>query len=176
MAARQLPRGAVPRRPGRPAQERRAAAVHARRAPLAAGRPRRGGVRGDPRPARGAAGRGRGLRHRHRLPGAARLASPDRAAGAGRPAGGRRGTALPALGGRAVRARRRRQRPRGHLPGGQAVGRARALRPRRGATRTTVLVRPDGYIAWATDETAPDRRAEAIRDALSQWCGRGADH
>ncbi|TDB87036.1 FAD-dependent oxidoreductase [Actinomadura sp. KC216] len=40
------------------------------------------------------------------------------------------------------------------------------------ATRTTALVRPDGYIAWATDETAPDRRAAAIRDALSQWCGQ----
>ncbi|MGI5202188.1 FAD-dependent monooxygenase [Spirillospora sp. CA-108201] len=44
-----------------------------------------------------------------------------------------------------------------------------------GATRTTVLVRPDGYIAWASDETAPDRRAAAIRDALSRWCGPGAD-
>ncbi|WUI03785.1 FAD-dependent monooxygenase [Spirillospora sp. NBC_00431] len=44
------------------------------------------------------------------------------------------------------------------------------------ATRTTALVRPDGYIAWATDETAPDRRASAIRDALDQWCGRPADH
>ncbi|MEU8123971.1 FAD-dependent monooxygenase [Spirillospora sp. NPDC049024] len=47
--------------------------------------------------------------------------------------------------------------------------------PAGGATRTTALVRPDGYIAWATDETAPDRRAAAIRDALSQWCGRPAD-
>ncbi|MES9608720.1 FAD-dependent oxidoreductase, partial [Actinomadura sp. NPDC000929] len=44
-----------------------------------------------------------------------------------------------------------------------------------GATRTTALVRPDGYIAWATDETAPDRRAAAIRDALGRWCGRGAE-
>lgn len=41
-----------------------------------------------------------------------------------------------------------------------------------GATRTTVLVRPDGYIAWACDETAPDRRAAAIREALAHWCGR----
>ncbi|MUN42163.1 FAD-dependent monooxygenase [Actinomadura litoris] len=39
------------------------------------------------------------------------------------------------------------------------------------ATRTTALVRPDGYVAWATDETAPDRRATAIRDALAHWCG-----
>ncbi|MEO3828035.1 FAD-dependent monooxygenase [Actinomadura sp. B10D3] len=44
-----------------------------------------------------------------------------------------------------------------------------------GATRTTALVRPDGYVAWATDETAPDRRAAAIRDALEHWCGRPAD-
>ncbi|TDB98386.1 FAD-dependent monooxygenase [Actinomadura sp. 7K534] len=44
-----------------------------------------------------------------------------------------------------------------------------------GATRTTALVRPDGYIAWATDETAPDRRAAVIRDALNQWCGQPAD-
>ncbi|MFF5264005.1 FAD-dependent monooxygenase [Actinomadura viridis] len=40
-----------------------------------------------------------------------------------------------------------------------------------GATRTTALVRPDGYIAWATDETAPDVRAAAIREALTRWCG-----
>ncbi|GLZ06822.1 FAD-dependent oxidoreductase [Actinomadura sp. NBRC 104412] len=40
-----------------------------------------------------------------------------------------------------------------------------------GATRTTVLVRPDGYVAWATDETVPDRRAAAIREALTRWCG-----
>jgi 2-polyprenyl-6-methoxyphenol hydroxylase-like FAD-dependent oxidoreductase len=44
-----------------------------------------------------------------------------------------------------------------------------------GATRTTALVRPDGYIAWATDETAPDRRAAEIRDALNHWCGQPAD-
>ncbi|TDC67303.1 FAD-dependent oxidoreductase [Actinomadura sp. GC306] len=47
--------------------------------------------------------------------------------------------------------------------------------PAGGVTRTTVLVRPDGYIAWATDETAPDRRAAAIRDALNQWCGQPVD-
>ncbi|WP_067484798.1 FAD-dependent monooxygenase [Actinomadura hibisca] len=44
-----------------------------------------------------------------------------------------------------------------------------------GATRTTALVRPDGYIAWATDETAPDRRATEIRDALAAWCGPPAE-
>ncbi|GAA3983933.1 FAD-dependent monooxygenase [Actinomadura viridis] len=43
-----------------------------------------------------------------------------------------------------------------------------------GATRTTALVRPDGYIAWATDETAPDVRAAAIREALTRWCGAPA--
>ncbi|MBW8486460.1 FAD-dependent monooxygenase [Actinomadura parmotrematis] len=45
-----------------------------------------------------------------------------------------------------------------------------------GATRTTVLVRPDGYIAWATDETAPDKRAAQIRDALVRWCGPAGEH
>jgi len=44
-----------------------------------------------------------------------------------------------------------------------------------GATNTTALVRPDGYIAWATDETAPDRRATEIRRALGYWCGAPAD-
>ncbi|KAB2341006.1 FAD-dependent monooxygenase [Actinomadura rudentiformis] len=45
-----------------------------------------------------------------------------------------------------------------------------------GATHTTALVRPDGYVAWATDETAPDRRAAAIRIALTHWCGAPIDH
>ncbi|GAA1573184.1 FAD-dependent monooxygenase [Actinomadura kijaniata] len=45
-----------------------------------------------------------------------------------------------------------------------------------GATRTSALVRPDGHIAWATDETAPDRRATQIRDALTMWCGPPAAH
>ncbi|MFB9840498.1 aromatic-ring hydroxylase C-terminal domain-containing protein, partial [Actinoallomurus acaciae] len=40
-----------------------------------------------------------------------------------------------------------------------------------GATRTTVLVRPDGYIAWAAD--GPDGRS-AVRAALRQWCGPAA--
>jgi len=35
------------------------------------------------------------------------------------------------------------------------------------ATRTTVLVRPDGYVAWATDGLDP----AALRDALGAWCG-----
>jgi hypothetical protein len=33
-----------------------------------------------------------------------------------------------------------------------------------------VLVRPDGYVAWATDETAPASRDAALRTALSLWC------
>ncbi|WP_018658121.1 FAD-dependent monooxygenase [Actinomadura flavalba] len=39
------------------------------------------------------------------------------------------------------------------------------------ATRTTALVRPDGYVAWATDATAPEHRAAEIRAALTRWCG-----
>jgi hypothetical protein len=35
-----------------------------------------------------------------------------------------------------------------------------------------VLVRPDGYVAWATDETAPASRDAALRTALSRWCGQ----
>ncbi|GES33001.1 FAD-dependent oxidoreductase [Streptomyces angustmyceticus] len=37
--------------------------------------------------------------------------------------------------------------------------------------RTALLVRPDGYIAWATDATAPAERATALRCALQQWTG-----
>ena len=39
------------------------------------------------------------------------------------------------------------------------------------ARRTAVLVRPDGYVAWATDATAPAERARALRTALVQWTG-----
>jgi hypothetical protein len=35
----------------------------------------------------------------------------------------------------------------------------------------TVLVRPDGYIACATDERNPSRRDGAFRSALTRWCG-----
>ncbi|RFU38220.1 FAD-dependent oxidoreductase [Actinomadura logoneensis] len=48
--------------------------------------------------------------------------------------------------------------------------------PAGGQTRTTALVRPDGHIAWATDETAPERRAQEIREALERWCGPPAEH
>jgi 2-polyprenyl-6-methoxyphenol hydroxylase-like FAD-dependent oxidoreductase len=42
------------------------------------------------------------------------------------------------------------------------------------ATLPTVLVRPDGYVAWATDETAPASRDAALRAALTRWCGHPA--
>jgi 2-polyprenyl-6-methoxyphenol hydroxylase-like FAD-dependent oxidoreductase len=44
-----------------------------------------------------------------------------------------------------------------------------------GPTRNVVLVRPDGYIAWATADSDPAGRAKAIRVALSAWCGPSAD-
>jgi len=34
-----------------------------------------------------------------------------------------------------------------------------------------MLVRPDGYIAWATDTSDAQRLDEQIQAALSQWCG-----
>ena len=37
----------------------------------------------------------------------------------------------------------------------------------------TVLVRPDGYIAWASDEPDPAARAAAARAAVRLWCGPG---
>ncbi|WP_051798234.1 FAD-dependent oxidoreductase [Streptomyces sp. NRRL S-337] len=37
--------------------------------------------------------------------------------------------------------------------------------------RTALLIRPDGYIAWATDSTAPAERAAALRSALIRWTG-----
>ncbi|SHK94997.1 FAD-dependent oxidoreductase [Streptomyces yunnanensis] len=37
--------------------------------------------------------------------------------------------------------------------------------------RTALLVRPDGYVAWATDATAPAERAAALRTALAHWTG-----
>jgi flavin-dependent dehydrogenase len=40
-----------------------------------------------------------------------------------------------------------------------------------GATETTMLVRPDGYVAWASDEADPKRRAEVLHEALTAWCG-----
>ncbi|MGI8331945.1 FAD-dependent monooxygenase [Actinomadura scrupuli] len=43
-----------------------------------------------------------------------------------------------------------------------------------GPSRSTVLVRPDAYIAWATDEPHPQARADAIEGALNAWCGAPA--
>ncbi len=37
-----------------------------------------------------------------------------------------------------------------------------------------ILVRPDGYVAWATDEQEPGSRDAALRRALTQWCGAPA--
>jgi 2-polyprenyl-6-methoxyphenol hydroxylase-like FAD-dependent oxidoreductase len=34
-----------------------------------------------------------------------------------------------------------------------------------------LLVRPDGYVAWATDEAQAAARERAIRAALGDWCG-----
>ncbi|ARF56094.1 FAD-dependent oxidoreductase [Streptomyces gilvosporeus] len=39
--------------------------------------------------------------------------------------------------------------------------------------RTALLVRPDGYIAWATDATRPADRGAALRTALAHWTGAG---
>ncbi|TJZ51873.1 FAD-dependent oxidoreductase [Streptomyces piniterrae] len=44
-----------------------------------------------------------------------------------------------------------------------------------GGRRTALLVRPDGYIAWATDATAPAERAAGIRTALTRWTGAVAE-
>jgi hypothetical protein len=34
-----------------------------------------------------------------------------------------------------------------------------------------MLVRPDGYVAWASDEQDAARRAAALGTALTRWCG-----
>ncbi|MGH3549071.1 MAG: hypothetical protein ACRDQU_13365 [Pseudonocardiaceae bacterium] len=41
---------------------------------------------------------------------------------------------------------------------------------------TVTLVRPDGYVAWASDEADPARRAAALTSALQAWCGNSADN
>ena len=43
---------------------------------------------------------------------------------------------------------------------------------RANAALPMMLVRPDGYVAWATDETAPASRDAALRTALTRWCGQ----
>ena len=37
----------------------------------------------------------------------------------------------------------------------------------------THLVRPDGYLAWASDEQDFQSRARAARAAVRWWCGSG---
>jgi len=45
------------------------------------------------------------------------------------------------------------------IAAGRAVGEISA---------TALLVRPDGYVAWAS--SAPDRDADELRRVLAQWC------
>jgi hypothetical protein len=40
-----------------------------------------------------------------------------------------------------------------------------------GPTRSVVLIRPDGYIAWAAEDSGPATRPAEIRTALNEWCG-----
>jgi 2-polyprenyl-6-methoxyphenol hydroxylase-like FAD-dependent oxidoreductase len=40
-----------------------------------------------------------------------------------------------------------------------------------GETRTVTLVRPDGYVAWASDEPDRGRQAAALQAALTAWLG-----
>jgi hypothetical protein len=47
---------------------------------------------------------------------------------------------------------------------------ARASPPRLPAA---LLVRPDGHVAWASDERDRAARATAIRAAIAAWCGPG---
>jgi 2-polyprenyl-6-methoxyphenol hydroxylase-like FAD-dependent oxidoreductase len=42
-------------------------------------------------------------------------------------------------------------------------------------TLPMALVRPDGYVAWSTDEIAPASRDAALRKALAHWCGQPID-
>jgi 2-polyprenyl-6-methoxyphenol hydroxylase-like FAD-dependent oxidoreductase len=64
------------------------------------------------------------------------------------------------------------------------AGEARAAEPWAGRVDTAVrtgtrprliLVRPDGYIAWACDQQDPARRDRELRQALARWCGQPAD-
>ncbi|MFK8847519.1 FAD-dependent monooxygenase [Streptomyces sp. Ac-502] len=57
--------------------------------------------------------------------------------------------------------------------GGSAAGPRLVRAAWAGDRRTALLVRPDGYIAWATDSADPDVRAEALRGALGRWTGSG---
>jgi hypothetical protein len=37
-----------------------------------------------------------------------------------------------------------------------------------------ILVRPDGYVAWATDQADTARRDVELHQALTRWCGTPA--
>ncbi len=50
-------------------------------------------------------------------------------------------------------------------------GRVTVAAPAAAGPARVVLVRPDGYVAWATDTRAPTRRYSGLRQALSHWCG-----
>ncbi len=53
-------------------------------------------------------------------------------------------------------------------------GQVRLVSYRSGAGRRlppAMLVRPDGYVAWASDEPDPAARAAAAREAAAVWCG-----
>jgi hypothetical protein len=39
------------------------------------------------------------------------------------------------------------------------------------APPTTILIRPDGYVAWATDQTGPAHLDATLPGALAHWCG-----
>ncbi len=67
--------------------------------------------------------------------------------------------------------------PDADLSGGLPAGRLTVVRYR-DATATglpaAALVRPDGYLAWASDEPDPVARAAAAWAAVRLWCGPGA--
>jgi 2-polyprenyl-6-methoxyphenol hydroxylase-like FAD-dependent oxidoreductase len=42
------------------------------------------------------------------------------------------------------------------------------------ADRPLLLVRPDGYVAWASERADAERRPSALTAALQRWCGRPA--
>ncbi|MEV1082882.1 FAD-dependent monooxygenase [Streptomyces sp. NPDC050211] len=52
----------------------------------------------------------------------------------------------------------------------------RVAEERAAAVPPLVLVRPDGYIAWATEQPDPTRRGHELVAALEHWCGRRARH
>ena len=66
----------------------------------------------------------------------------------------------------------------GVVPAGDAASGRIAIVPYRATTvprlPAAVLVRPDGYIAWASDAPDPAARAAAARAAAALWCGRAS--